>query len=46
MKDGIRSLWKDEDWWAVWFGFALMLASLTGLITKVPKIGKWAEAPL
>ena len=31
MSNGIRSLWKDEDWWAVWFGFILIAASLTGL---------------
>jgi len=46
MNRGIRSLWKDEDWWAVWFGFLLIVASLTRLVTKAPKIGKWTGDPL
>jgi uncharacterized integral membrane protein (TIGR00698 family) len=46
MSNGISSLWKDEDWWAVWFGFVLILASLLGFVTRVPKIGKWTGAPL
>jgi uncharacterized integral membrane protein (TIGR00698 family) len=46
MSNGIRSLWKNEDWWAVWFGFLLIIASLTGLVTKIPKIGKWTDDPL
>ncbi len=46
MRKGVSSLWKNEDWWAVWFGFFLILASLTGLVTKVPKIGKWTNDPL
>jgi uncharacterized integral membrane protein (TIGR00698 family) len=46
MNRGISSLWKDEDWWAVWFGILLIIASLTRLVTKVPKIGKWTDDPL
>lgn len=46
MSNGISSLWKNEDWWAVWFGFLLILASLTRLVTKVPKVGKWTDNPL
>jgi uncharacterized integral membrane protein (TIGR00698 family) len=46
MSNGVSSLWKKEDWWAVWFGFVLMLASLLGVVTKVPKIGKWTDDPL
>lgn len=46
MSGGISSLWKDEDWWAVWFGFLLIIASLTRLVPKVPKIGKWTDNPL
>jgi uncharacterized integral membrane protein (TIGR00698 family) len=46
MSNGVSSLWKNEDWWAVWFGFFLILTSLTGLVTKVPKIGKWTDDPL
>lgn len=46
MSNGVSSLWKNEDWWAVWFGFLLMLTNLSGLVTKVPKIGKWTSNPL
>jgi uncharacterized integral membrane protein (TIGR00698 family) len=46
MTTGISSLWKSEDWWAVWFGFLLILASLTGLVTEVPKVGRWTDDPL
>lgn len=46
MSNGFSSLWKNEDWWAVWFGFLLMLTNLSGLVTKVPKIGKWTSNPL
>ena len=46
MNRGISSLWKDEDWWAVWFGFLLIIASLARLVTQAPKIGKWTGDPL
>ena len=46
MKQGISSLWKNEDWWAIWFAFLIMIAALTGLITRVPKIGKWTANPI
>jgi uncharacterized integral membrane protein (TIGR00698 family) len=46
MKGGFSSLWKDEDWWAVWFGLLLIIASLTRLVTKVPKVGTWTHDPL
>jgi len=46
MSNGVTSLWKNEDWWAVWFGFVLMLASLSGAVTQVPRIGKWTDHPL
>jgi uncharacterized integral membrane protein (TIGR00698 family) len=46
MNGGVSSLWKDEDWWAVWFGFLLIIASLTRVVTTVPKIGKWTDNPL
>ena len=47
---GISSLWKNEDWWAVWIGFAILilavvLASL-GYGVKAPKIQRWAASPL
>ncbi|MDN5348472.1 MAG: hypothetical protein PWP65_2037 [Clostridia bacterium] len=37
-------LWKEEDWWAVWFGFILIILVAIGWITKVPKIGKWSTS--
>jgi len=46
MSNGVNSLWKSEDWWAVWFGFLLMAAGLSGLVAKVPKVGKWTNDPL
>ncbi len=46
MKQGISSLWKLEDWWAVWIGFAIILASLLQIVPKVPKVGKWTDNPI
>ena len=45
MSNGISSLWKEEDWWAIWFGFIIIIGALTGLLTKIPKIGKWTDNP-
>ena len=46
MSNGISSLWKHEDWWAIWFGFIAITFSLTGLVNKIPKIGKWTDNPI
>jgi uncharacterized integral membrane protein (TIGR00698 family) len=46
MERGIRSLWKSEDWWAVWIGFIIIFGSIAKLIPKIPKIGKWTGNPL
>ena len=46
MKDGLGSLWKDEDWWAIWFGFLIIAGALLRWIPKIPKIGKWTDSPL
>lgn len=46
MGNGISSLWKDEDWWAIWFGAIIIVLSLSRLVTKIPKIGKWTDNPL
>ncbi|MGB9623082.1 MAG: putative sulfate exporter family transporter, partial [Candidatus Bathyarchaeia archaeon] len=35
------SLYKSEDWWAVWLGFALLGLSVANSLLWVPKIGKW-----
>ncbi|MFH1774180.1 MAG: putative sulfate exporter family transporter [Methanobacteriota archaeon] len=37
------SLWKSEDWWAVWLGFFIMFLGIAGIVTKVPKVGKWID---
>jgi len=46
MSNGISSLWKEEDWWAIWFGFIIIIGALTGLLSKIPKIGKWTDNPI
>ncbi len=46
MSNGISSLWKDEDWWAVWIGFIILGGALLQWIPAVPKVGKWTDNPL
>jgi len=46
MKNGISSLWKNEDWWAVWVGFIIILLALVKIVPSVPKIGKWTDNPI
>jgi len=46
MIEGFRSLCKNEDYWAIWFGFAIILGALLGWIPKIPKVGKWTGNPL
>jgi len=36
----------EEDWWAIWFAAILTIAVYAGIITHVPKIGKWETNPL
>ncbi len=38
------SLWKKEDWVAVWIGFIIILAILVGLKVTTPKF-KWTTEP-
>ncbi len=38
-------LLKKEDWWAVWFGFIVIIGATAGWIGKVPKLGKWTSNP-
>jgi len=45
-KSKFSSLWKEEDWWAVWFGFIIILSAVFGIIKTVPKIGKWTDNPM
>ena len=49
MEDKLQSwsdLWMKEDWWAIWFAAILTIAVYVGIITHVPKIGKWETNPL
>ena len=36
------SLWRKEDWWAVWLGFLLLAICTLGLMSWVPKLQKWS----
>jgi uncharacterized integral membrane protein (TIGR00698 family) len=36
-------LWKQEDWWAVWFGFVLIFIAASGIVTKLPSFAKWTS---
>ena len=45
-KNGISALWKEEDWWTVWFAFIVILSAVAGFVHKVPKLGKWTDNPL
>ena len=48
--EGISSLWKKEDWWAVWVGFAILIFAVAMAALeygiKAPKIQRWATSPL
>lgn len=46
MNQGISQLWKDEDWWAIWFGFILIGLTLAGWLPPIPKVGSWSDNPL
>jgi uncharacterized integral membrane protein (TIGR00698 family) len=47
---GMSSLWKTEDWWAVWIGFGVLAFAvvMAGFETgvKTPKIQRWVTHPL
>jgi len=36
------SLWKKDDWWAVWLGFLILGLASTRIITWLPKISQWS----
>ncbi len=46
----LASLWKTEDWWAVWVGFGILMfaVAIAGLEAglKAPKIQRWTTSPL
>ncbi len=41
MKIDWSSLWKKEDWWAVWIGFVVLLFGIAKWLPKLPAIKKW-----
>jgi uncharacterized integral membrane protein (TIGR00698 family) len=40
------SLWKKEDWWAVWMAAVLIILAIGKVIVKMPKIAKWTSDPM
>lgn len=48
--EGFSSLWKKEDWWAVWLGFGILAFAVAaaglGYGIKTPKIERWVNSPL
>jgi len=39
------SLYRREDWWAVWLGFFILALASTRIITWLPKISGWTANP-
>jgi uncharacterized integral membrane protein (TIGR00698 family) len=39
------SLWRKEDWWAVWLGFLVLVLAATRTVAWLPKMGKWTMDP-
>lgn len=46
MKGSWKALYREEDWWAIWIGFILLIGALLRWIPAIPKIGKWIDNPL
>ncbi|HID78576.1 MAG TPA: putative sulfate exporter family transporter, partial [Planctomycetaceae bacterium] len=48
--EGISALWKREDWWAVWIGFAILIVAVVlaslGAGVKAPKLQRWGTNPV
>ncbi len=43
MKTDWSSLWKKEDWWAVWIGFIILLLGIARWLPPLPSIAKWTD---
>jgi uncharacterized integral membrane protein (TIGR00698 family) len=37
------SLWRKEDWLAVWVGFTILLSVVVGAVKWLPKVAKWSD---
>lgn len=44
-KKGLHIL-NTEDWWAVWFGFTIIIIAILGFAGKAPNVGEWVTNPL
>ena len=48
-REGLSALWKKEDWWAVWIGFAILAfaagAAMFESGVKVARIQRWTSNP-
>ncbi len=42
-KVDFSSLYKKEDWWAVWIGFLILLLGIGRWLPALPKISKWTD---
>ncbi len=42
-KIDFSSLYKKEDWWAVWIGFLILLLGIGRWLPALPKISKWTD---
>lgn len=42
-KNGISTLWKKEDWWAVWLGIILIVTTLFGWLNKPVLPVRWGR---
>lgn len=40
------SLWKKEDWWAVWMAAVLIILAIGKVIVKMPRFAKWTSDPM
>ncbi len=43
MKTDWSSLWKKEDWLAVWIGFLILLSGIAQWLPSLPAIGSWTD---
>lgn len=39
------TLWKTEDWWAVWMGFFILIICSLGIVTVSPRLRTWVYDP-
>jgi hypothetical protein len=37
------SLWKKDDWWAVWIGLIILLLGIAGWLPSLIKIDRWMD---